>query len=332
MRLPKAIGFTALLLGSLIACGDSTAANQVGPGNAEPLPVSAPTPAAAPTTPPVTTTTPSVPSNSTGPGLSGLALLSDDFTGYANTAALQNRIGVNVGGTASGLGMLYNDGQNGQLAEIDQSVLYNGHPTMKYNAPGGIASIPELWPTLPHPLSTMWLRVKIRFSPGFTTTGTLTNSSNAYKLLGWGFAGSYGSGRVEITNTTQYQLYYATQAVSNSYIPTSTPAQFGIAGNVTSEWTDGNWYDYILEYKITSPTTSVARLWMARDGSTPVLRATSTSTSLTGYTMPDVSRVMLGMNFNQVRTASQNQALWYGQWEVVDGNQHPNPFGLAGNY
>src|SRR6185312_3656332 len=270
-------------------------------------------------------------SSSTGPGLSGLALISDDFSEYANTAALLNNISANIGGTGNWQTALYNDGSNAQLAEIDPSVLYNGHATIKYNFPGGTASHPELWPSLPRPLSTMWLRAKIRFSPGFTTTGVLTNSSNAYKLLGWGYADSYGSGRVEITNTNQYQLYYGT-LVSGTNTPNSTPNDFAVGGNITTEWSDGGWYDYIVEYQITSPTTSVARLWMAKDGSTPVLRATSTSTSLSGYTMSHIGYVMLGLNFNQVRTATQSEALWYGEWEVVDGVQHPNPFGLAGNY
>jgi len=274
---------------------------------------------------------PSTPSSSTGPGLSGLALVSDDFSQYGSTAALQNNISVSIGGTGGVMTSLYGDGHDAQLAELDQSVRYNGHATVKYNAPGGVSTIPGLWVTLPHPLSTMWLRAKIRFSPGFTTTGVLTNSSNAYKLLGWGYTNSYGSGRVEITNTSQYQLYYSTLVAGTNTL-SSTPNQFGIGGNVTTEWSDGGWYDYIVEYQTTSPTTSIARLWIAKDGSTPVLRATSTSTSLSGYTMAQVGYVMLGLNFNQVRAASQSEALWYGQWEVVDGVQHPNPFGLAGNY
>jgi hypothetical protein len=30
-----------------------------------------------------------------------------------------------------------------------------------------------------------------------------------------------------------------------------------------------------------------------------------------------------------VRAPNQTQALWWGEWEVVDGTQHPNPFGVA---
>lgn len=295
---------------------------------------------AAPTTPAPTTPTPAAaapvaaaPSApvapATGPGLSGNALLSDDFSHYASTAALQNQITVNIGGTGNWQTSLYSDGRNPQLASIDPSVQYNGHATMKYTQPGGTGSTPELWVALPHTVSTMWMRVKLRFSPGYTTVGTLTNSSNAYKLLGWNLAGVDGSGRLEITNTNQYDLYWGA-AVKNSTttaVPNSDP---GGGPTVSTEWTDGSWYDYIIEYSVTGSTTGVARMWLARDGQTPKLMMTRNRTAAAGYTMPQVAGICLGLNFNQQRTASQNQAVWYGQWEVVDGAAHPDPFGVNG--
>jgi hypothetical protein len=284
-------------------------------------------------TAPVVTSPPSTgsssPSSSTGPGLSGLALISDDFSGYPNTAALQNRISSNIGGTGDWRTAFYNDGHNAQLASIDPNVQYNGHATLRYDMPGGTASIPELWPSLPRTLSTLWLRAKIRFGRGFTTTGTLTNSSNAYKLLGWGLSGVDGSGRLEITNTTQYDLYWgATKENGTTVVPNTDP---GGGPQLRTEWSDSQWYDYIIEYQITSPTTAVARFWLAVDGQPPVLQMTRTRTAASGFTMPQANAVMLGLNFNQVRAATQSQQLWYGQWEVVDGVEHPNPFGLSDN-
>jgi hypothetical protein len=46
-----------------------------------------------------------------------------------------------------------------------------------------------------------------------------------------------------------------------------------------------------------------------------------------GSPMPLLSYISVGLNFNQVR--AQSQAVWWGEWEVVDGNQHPNPFGVT---
>lgn len=50
---------------------------------------------------------------------------------------------------------------------------------------------------------------------------------------------------------------------------------------------------------------------------------------MNGSPMPPLVNVAVGLNFNQIRAANQTQALWWGEWEVVDGNQHQNPFGVG---
>ena len=174
----------------------------------------------------------------------------------------------------------------------------------------------------------MWFRAKVRFSPGFTTTGTLTSSANAYKLLGWGWNMYDGSGRLEISNTNQYQLYWNVQSKSSGAVIGG--GVYGIGGNITTEWSDGGWYDYIIEVDYSQGTSGVARIWMAENGGTPVLRATSASTMQGGATLPPINQVMLGMNFNQVRAENQSQSVWFGQWEVIDGSQYANPYGVTG--
>ena len=262
-------------------------------------------------------------STSTGPGLSGLAIVSDDFTRYSSTANLLSYITVNAGGTGAWNNSFYSDGVDARLIQLDSTVLYNGHPTLKYNQPGGVGSTPQLdvyFPGLTH----IWYRVKVRFSPGFTTAGTLTNSSNAYKLLSWGWNTASGSGRIEITNTTQYQLYENVQ---------TGPTLIGggnylMAGNISTEWSDGGWYDYIVEVDH-SQTVGVIRLWRAKDGQTPVYMGQEPEQMNDGSSMPLLTHISVGLNFNQVRAPNQTQALWWGEWEVVDGTQHPNPFGVA---
>jgi hypothetical protein len=285
---------------------------------------SSPTPLPPTPTPPTPVPpTPTPPSS--GTGLSGLGLISDDFTKYSSTAAFLANVTSNIGGTG-GLGSLYGDGANANLAQIDPSVQYNGHAALKYNQPGGVSNTPELWVRLPQSLSVMWLRAKIRFSPGFTTTGTLGNSANAYKMLGWAWDTYDGSGRVEIANTSQYQLYWTALAKSTGAVVGG--GVYGMGGSVNTEWTDGGWYDYIVEVDF-SKNPGVARLWMAKDGQTPVLRATSSSNMQGSAALPKLTNVNWGMNFNQVRAAGQTQALWYGQWEVVDGVAHPDPYKLG---
>jgi hypothetical protein len=252
-------------------------------------------------------------------------LVSDDFTKYSSTADLLHNVTSNIsGGTGDVHTSLYIDGVAAYLVELDSTpeARYHGHATMKYNEPGGTGATPQLhvyFPSTTH----IWYRVKVRFSHGFTTTGTLTNSSNAYKLLSWGWSGD-GSGRVEITNTTEYELYETVQSGGS----VTGGGAFLTAGGITSEWTDEEWYDYIVEVDHTQPT-GVIRLWRAKDGQTPVYQGQMPETMMNGSAMPALTNIGVGLNFNQVRAPGQSQAIWWGEWEVVDGTKHPDPFGVA---
>ncbi len=269
------------------------------------------------------TTTTNTQSGST---LSGVSLVSDDYTRYSSTQDLLANISTNIGGTGSPATALYVDGLHPELVELDKTVTYHGHATAKYNQPGGTGNTPELWVGFPNRqvLTKMWFRAKVRFSQGFTTTGTISGA-NAYKLLGWGWDTSNGRGALEITNTNQYQLYWYT--LQNGSV--TSGGQFADAGQTATEWTDGQWYDYILEYEQTSATAGVARAWIQKDGDPLTLRAVSSGTGPAGI-VPRVGSAMIGNTFNQVRAANQNQAVWFGQWEVVDGAKHANPFGVPG--
>ena len=277
------------------------------------------------TTTPTSTT--STTSTLAGSGLSGVAFSADDFTHYHSTTDLRANISSLAGGTGNYKVVLYNDGANAQLVSLDTAVRYNGHATMRYDQPGGIATTPTLHHVFPAgtSLTKMWLRAKIRFSPGYTTTGTLTNSANAYKMLGWGWSGFNGRGSLEISNTNQYLLYWY---VFNTSGQTIAGGNDSPAGNISTEWSSGQWYDYIIEYEQTDSTDAVARVWFQPDGTTPTLRAVTTGSGPVG-TIPSVNSVFLGLNFNQVRTATQSQSVWYGEWEVIDGVQHPDPYGLG---
>jgi hypothetical protein len=253
------------------------------------------------------------------PAISAKRLLGDDFTSYSNSAALMANVGV---------GRLYNDGVNQHLATIDTSVKYNGHQTMKYNQAGGTSATPELWPSLPTKLPNVWLHAVIRYSPGWTTKGVLTNGTdNSYKILAMGWSGYDARAGFQFDNTSAYHIF--TNAVTRTG-QTAMPAVYGFAGSPTTEWQDGAWYDYYLNYEVLTPTTTRYRLFKCRSGQTPVLVATVNNTVSSGYAAPLVGSVMLGQNFNQVRAATQNQAIWYGLWEVVDGATYPNPFKIPG--
>jgi hypothetical protein len=265
--------------------------------------------------------------------LSGKAFLWDDYTGYRSTADLDLMISRNIaGGTGDPHTALYNDGANGDLAKLDMKVLYNGHPTVRYDQPELKNTTPELWVSFPKPLRRFWFRAKIQFSPGFTTDGITPNYGKGYKLFGWGWRGNYGRGSIELGSINQYYIVWGVT-------PAGTNTAHGNSPDVTAsrpasaEWhgdnTYHNWYDYIVLYEQTSPTTVRERWWLAPDGQTPVLQGDNVGHMTTGE-VPPADRFMLGMNFNQQRAKGQNQSLWYGQWELVDGEQYLNPFGLPG--
>lgn len=277
----------------------------------------------------------------TQPGLSGLQVLGDDYTGYANTSQFLSHVSTIAGGTGP-TNSLYTDGRNATLASIDETVLYNGHHTLKYSIPESSAENPELWPTLPSLMSHVWFRARIRFTPGFTThasgltyndQGQLVPSSDAYKLLGWGYddGTNYGSGRIEITQTTQYQNYWGMNRKSDNVFSGGNVATHDDArafcDNVVNEWTDGEWYTYIVEIDNTTPT-GVTRFYIGKGIGTPVLRGTATGSMVSGGICTAMNSVLCGLNYNQYRNAGQSFSLNYGCWEVVDGNAHPNPFNL----
>jgi hypothetical protein len=243
-----------------------------------------------------------------------VALLREDFTRYTNTPAFL----AEAGGSKRFVAV------HPKLFEIDDSVRYNGHRTLKYNQPPNNDLSPQLEVSLPRTLTAAWIRAKIRWSPGYTTTGTLQKSANAYKVIGWGWEGFDGRGTLEVTNTNEYQLNWQVRATTGQEVG---PFAWATAGLARKEWVDGAWYDYIIHYRMIGNGRTLTQVWMAQDGTPPVLRATVNGSIGLGTTsMPLLSRVVFGMNFNQQRRANQSQAIWYGEWEVVDGSVYADPF------
>lgn len=242
------------------------------------------------------------------------ALVSDNFSSYGDEAALRATFGSK-----------YSYVLNGELLSLDKGVAYKGHPTLKYTQPGGTDLSPQLTVNLPGATDSFWYREVIRFSPGWTDTGVLpaSQSANAYKLFGWGWAGPVDDrGTLDFTNTNEYQLSFGVHPRTSGH----TLFAIQSAGTTTTEWTDGGWYQIIVHWEKTSETSGRARVWIGRDGETPALRATTSGTVSSG-TVPSVDRIMIGMNHNQIRAAGQNQAIWIGEWSVVDGRA-ARPFGV----
>lgn len=207
---------------------------------------------------------------------------------------------------------LYNKVEsNLSLVSLDTVVRYNGHPTARSDMPAGGSSLGKMAIPVPN-LTNVWLRVALRYSPGFTTTGTAT-TANSLKLIGWGWAGDDGRGDLEIANTSGYQLHW--------YVPGS-PFISVEAGSVGNEWSDGAWYVVIIHYQQTSATTTLTRAWMGKEGTPLTLRATANGSG----TPRPVREFAWPFYQNQTRRAAQS--VWTGEWAIVDGSKAANPFGV----
>lgn len=198
---------------------------------------------------------------------------------------------------------------------------------------------PQMRATLPHPVDKAWLRFRIRFSPGWTTRGASGASrSNAYKVAHMYMPGGGSSGRtkIEIENTANFDFGFGFPGrhYTETLLPGNTWGRGG-ASPMTTETSDGEWYEFILYHEKTGVTTGCVRAWRRRLTNAGVIvnnpfvfigwnyvGATSADT------FPPISSIKLGINKN--RSNDRTQYLYWGPWELVDGDVVRDPWGVAG--
>lgn len=190
---------------------------------------------------------------------------------------------------------------------------------------------PELSDDVPQPLDRMWYRFRVKFHPGWTTVGPNPSGwANSYKLAFWLWDGYEGRGQIEFSNTDQYILGIGVNN-NGSYLqytertlPNSTTF-----GRVSTEWTDGEWWEFVAYYEKTG-ATSARQHWYRRrltnGGAIASNPWTYVGIELTGATTPRVRGITLGANKNKNNPTTMY--LYWGSYEVVDGTQYPNPWGL----
>lgn len=249
-------------------------------------------------------------------------LLGDDFTKYRSSAEVRRNIGR---------ARLYSEVLHPELLALDRSVQYRGHGTLRLDQPGGVRDTPELFVNLPSPTTTFWFRMTIRYSPGWTDTGTLPReqSSNAYKLIGWGWANGFEDrGTLDFSNTTEYQLSMGLKPAG-----ATGGGIFDLvrAGHASSEWSSGEWITYVVHYEHSGPSAMRARLWIGRSDERPALRGElRVAVPERLGVAPKVDRVQFLYTFNQVRRPDQAQSIWLGEWSVYDGHEE-DPYGILGD-
>lgn len=186
---------------------------------------------------------------------------------------------------------------------------------------------PHMTVRLPVPLDRMWFRWRMRFSPGWTTEGpNPPGHANSYKVAFWLWEGYDGRGQVEISNTDQYVPGLAAGR-GGTWLPwreRPLPGS-GDFGRVTTEWTDGQWWEFVALYERLGDQRARQHWWRRRLSPDPGAW-TYAGTEVEGAPVPRVRAVTLGANRNK-STPRQMHIDW-GPWEVVDGTRWPDPFGM----
>jgi hypothetical protein len=253
-------------------------------------------------------------------------IASDDFARYVDSAALQSAFRV-----TPRVRYAPPIGTSSYLIALDKLVRYQGHATMRYTqppSPVGTSLIPT--PKLPigdgKARPGFWLRVKMRWMPGYTTDGP-TGMGAAYKIIAWFWRGADGThfdgrGTLNVEDLNRYSIDWRVRM--NGVLVGPWVMQW--AGHATTEWQCGCWYQYVIHVERTSATTVRTRLWIGPDGTTPTLRATLVGrmAASTPYAAPFTTGPWLGLNRN--RAPYRPQRFNYGQWTLY--GPAGNPFGV----
>ena len=191
---------------------------------------------------------------------------------------------------------------------------------------------PKIDASLPRPLDDFWFRWRMRYSPGWTTVGpNPAGYANSYKVAFWLWDGYEGRGQVEISNTDEYVLGFGVNQNGTylNYTETTLPGSRSF-GRVTTEWSDGEWWEFVVHYHKTGATTARQQWWrrrLTRGGATSPGAWTYIGVDASGAPTPRVRGITLGANKNKSNPSTMY--IYWGPWEVVDGSRYPNPFGMA---
>ena len=194
---------------------------------------------------------------------------------------------------------------------------------------------PQLHQLLQAPLDKAWLRFRIRFSPGWTARGSGgASQGSAYKVMHLYMPGGGATGRTKIDINGGTRFDFGFSFPGRKYVETLLPGNtWGRAGgsSITTEFTDGEWYEFIVYHEKTGATTGRTRAWRRRLTQNGVIVDNPfvfVGWSYVGVTtadsFPQVSSLKLGINKN--RSNDQTQSIFWGPWEVVDGSLYPNPW------
>ncbi|MFL5542483.1 MAG: hypothetical protein ACJ8J0_26085, partial [Longimicrobiaceae bacterium] len=199
---------------------------------------------------------------------------------------------------------------------------------------GSPGSSPRMARRLPRALDDLWLRWKMRYEPGWTTSAPdPAGSADSYKIAFFTWDHADGRGELELSNGTDYVTGVGVQDGSGRYLDyaeTLLPGADANFGRVTTEWSDGQWWELVIHYR-RDARGAVFQYWRRRltaGGRVSPAPWVYHGMRMQGPPGPRVAKVELGANKN--KNNPRTMYLYWGPWEVVDGARFPDPFGMPG--
>ena len=184
------------------------------------------------------------------------------------------------------------------------------------------------------PISKLWFRFRMKYTPGWTSVGpNPPGHANSYKVAFWMWEQGMGwgsRGQIELSNTDEYivGMGVSRNGTYVRYNETSLPGSTSW-GNVTTEWSDGEWWEFVVYYQKTSTTSARQYLWKRRltQGGTIVNNSWHfIGWEYTGAETPRVGEIRIGETKN--KSNPHTMYISWGPWEVVDGDKFANPWGM----
>jgi len=253
-----------------------------------------------------------------------VAAYGDDWRAYADNAALH---AVRQWWSWSRLPWqghisLVPDDTFGQVVRMTQ-------PKQDPKAPREVPRTFYLTQRFTEPLADVWVRFRVRFSPGFDLDGAVPRRANAsYKLFFLTFHGADGRTGIEFANRRQYIYTNLQGGFQRDYEKSFGTHRWG--GHVTGEFTNGQWYEYIVHREVTGTNVYVNRFYrrqLTRNGKVVDLPWNFwgiKTVGKPGQVARPAGGIDLGANKN--KSNDKTQYVYWGPWEVVDGATYPNPF------
>ena len=197
---------------------------------------------------------------------------------------------------------------------------------------GGPGSSPRLKKTLPSPQEGIWYRFRMKYSQGWSSAGPdPAGHANSYKIAFWTWEGYDGRGEVLLTNTFDYGTGVGVLGSSGylNYSETALPNSAPNFGRITTEWTDGEWYEFVILYQKTGANSARHAYWRRRLTTAGRISPGAWvfhGLSIAGAVTPRVTSVELGANRNKNNPSTMY--IYWGPWEVVAARGTENPFGV----